>query len=854
MKSPEKMVDLSSLAEQSRLSCADYFRSLPTEEKRKRIDALSDAEALALQYDWSWWSRAEQRAPVGDWTYWLILAGRGFGKTRAGAEWVRSSIKTSKYVNLIGATADDARDIMIEGEALAIDTPIATPSGWATLGELAVGDQVFAADGTPTRIVALSSIWTDRRCLSICSDGADPIVADERHKWVTTSRAERRPWLDARRQSIKSTNEIAASLHENDRHDLVNHEFPMHGALVLPDAALPVPPYTLGAWLGDGDTRGHGTFTCHERDTEIIDRIREDGFEVNRLGGRYDWGIRKLRAGLRIAGLIGNKEIPAAYLRASIEQRLALLRGLMDTDGYVSARGQCSFDNTNERMVRDVRDLLLTLGFKPGAVQEKPDARGHKTMYRVAFMRSVGSFVPFILPRKADRCIAGRRPAGRLVRAADEVDSVPTRCIQVEHESGTFLAGRDLVVTHNSGILAICPKDERPEYKKYERKLLWPNGSTSLIFTAEEPERLRGKQHEKLWLDELGSWRYADSFDQAKFGLRLGLNPQAVITTTPRPTKIIKEIIADPSTIVTRGSTYDNANNLAVSFFNSVIRKYEGTRLGRQELDAEVLADNPGALWNLSQIDKLRVKDHPPLKRIVVGVDPSVTSGEEADEAGIVIAGVGVDEEYYILDDLSMVASPDSWARAAVRAYHDRQADRIIAETNNGGDMVELVIRTVDANVSYKKVTASRGKMTRAEPIAALYEQGRVHHVGIFPKLEDQMTEYDPLTSKKSPDRMDALVWAMTELSDASDTGIIEYYKGLHAEKTASEDQNTSSFNTRSTKNTSSLQLIQLQAPPGVSNCYLIDGTHLVVNAGKISTTEAHAKYLYAQGFKRIEQ
>jgi phage terminase large subunit-like protein len=429
---------------QDRSSQAALFQALPERERLSRIALLTDAEAEAMLWDWPFWARPNQLTPAGDWTYWLILAGRGFGKTRTGAEWVRQQVKTSQYVNMIGATADDARDIMVEGE---------------------------------------------------------------------------------------------------------------------------------------------------------------------------------------------------------------------------------------------------------------------------------------------------------------------------------------------SGILAICPDGERPEYRPSQRKLIWPNGAVSLIFTADEPERLRGKQHSGLWGDELAAWRYPEALDQAKLGLRLGAHPQACFTTTPRPTRLVKSLAADPATVVTRGTTYDNQANLAPAFFSSIIRTYEGTRLGRQELQAEILDDNPNALWNRKQIDALRVKEAPAMKRVVIGVDPSVTSNEDSDLAGIIAAGIGADDHGYVLDDLSLIASPDGWARAAVKAYHDHNADRLVAEVNNGGDLVELVIRTVDRNVSYKKVHASRGKMIRAEPIAALYEQGRVHHVGGFPGLEDEMCDYDPITSSKSPDRMDALVWAFTELFDNSTTGLIDYFE-----------------------------------------------------------------------------
>lgn len=327
---------------------------------------------------------------------------------------------------------------------------------------------------------------------------------------------------------------------------------------------------------------------------------------------------------------------------------------------------------------------------------------------------------------------------------------------------------RDIMIEGESGILAVCPKAERPIYRPSKRLLVWPNGARSLIFTADEPERLRGKQHGKLWADELASWRFPVAWDQARLGLRLGSDPQAVVTTTPKPTKLVKELVADPSTHVTRGTTYENVDNLAPRFLSEIITKYEGTRVGRQELNAEVLDDNPNALWKRADIDDARVSGAPQLSRVVVAIDPAVTSNEDSDETGIIVVGRDTRSpaHFYVLDDVSLVATPAGWARAAINAYHDRSADRVIGETNNGGEMVESTLRNVDRNVSYKAVRASRGKVTRAEPIAALYEQGRVHHVGSFPLLEDQMCDYDPTVSALSPDRMDGLVWGVSELMD----------------------------------------------------------------------------------------
>lgn len=328
---------------------------------------------------------------------------------------------------------------------------------------------------------------------------------------------------------------------------------------------------------------------------------------------------------------------------------------------------------------------------------------------------------------------------------------------------------RDIMIEGESGILAICPKDERPQYVASKRRLEWQNGAISLIFTADEPERLRGKQHYKIWADELASWRYPEAWDQAMMGLRLGDNPQGVVTSTPKPTKLILDLVNDERNIVTIGTTYENRANLAQGFFDYVIKKYEGTRLGLQELEAKLLTDNPGALWKREQIDNNRVTTYPDLTRVVVGVDPTASAG--GDEAGIVTAGMS-GSGYYTLSDDSRQGTPQEWASAAVTAYHRHKADCIVAEKNNGGDMVEAVIKQVDQNVNVKLVWASRGKVTRAEPIAAIAEQGRDHHVGYFPQLEDELCMWLP--GEASPNRLDAKVWALTELSGGSQVSVIK--------------------------------------------------------------------------------
>ena len=340
---------------------------------------------------------------------------------------------------------------------------------------------------------------------------------------------------------------------------------------------------------------------------------------------------------------------------------------------------------------------------------------------------------------------------------------------------------RDVMVLGESGILGVSPPWDRPHYEPSKRRLTWNSGAYCMLYSADEPDRLRGPQHDAAWCDELAAWRRPEAWDMLQFGLRLGKDPQCVVTTTPRPTAIVRDLVAARTTAITRGSTYENADNLAPAFLESIKKKYEGTRMGRQEIFAEVLEDVPGALWNWQQLDSLRANNPPEYRRVVVAIDPAVTSGEDADETGIVVAALGDDEQGYVIDDLSMRGSPDEWARTAVHAYRKYKADRIVAEVNQGGDLVEKTIRTVDPSVAYKPVRASRGKVVRAEPVAALYEQSRVRHCGIFDELEKQMCLFTPDLDRKllgaSPDRVDALVWAFSELMvEPGLDGMIHFY------------------------------------------------------------------------------
>lgn len=321
-----------------------------------------------------------------------------------------------------------------------------------------------------------------------------------------------------------------------------------------------------------------------------------------------------------------------------------------------------------------------------------------------------------------------------------------------------------------SSILQVSPPWFLPAYEPSKRRLVWPNGCIATAFSGDEPGQLRGPQHDTVWIDELFKFKYPQlTWDEMEFGLRAGPDPRVVVTATPRPLALAKTIVADPDTRDVRTSTYRNIANLAPAFIARMLSRYEGTRLGRQELHGEILEDNPRALWQRqAMIEDHRVTSHPDLVRIVVGVDPPGTA--TGAECGIVVSAKGIDEHLYILDDCSLQGSPATWAGAAVTAYHKWGADRIIGEVNNGGDMIERVIRTVDGgkDVAYTAVRASRGKQTRAEPISSLYEstptkEAKGHHVGTFADLEDQMCQWVP-GEGASPDRLDALVWGGTEL------------------------------------------------------------------------------------------
>jgi phage terminase large subunit-like protein len=371
----------------------------------------------------------------------------------------------------------------------------------------------------------------------------------------------------------------------------------------------------------------------------------------------------------------------------------------------------------------------------------------------------------------------GGRGTGKTRSAAEEMvwEGIRTPKGRYAILAPTFGDGRDICVEGESGLLRVINEyGVLGQYNTSKGQITLTNGARFKIFSGEEPKRLRGPQHHGAWIDELAAFDYAqDAFDMLEFGLRLGEHPFTIATTTPKPIPIIKDLIARNDWSFDTGSTFDNAANLPEEYITKLRNKYEGTRLGDQELYARILDDVEGALWTRQMIEQAKkLTKMPPLIRIVVGVDPALTNNENSDHTGIVVAGIDVLGDYYVLADRTIKDTPLAWATEVIKAFHEFKADRVVVETNAGGDLVELTLRSVDRNIPIEKRTASRGKQTRAEPISALYEQGKVHHIGLgLGKLEDQMCEWVPLDPKQSsPDRIDALVWAMSDLVGDSDT------------------------------------------------------------------------------------
>jgi phage terminase large subunit-like protein len=774
-------------------SLMEQIALLPPEEQKA---VLSDMDMEQLVWDWSSWARPEQVAPEGiDWSVWLVMAGRGFGKTRLAAEWVR---EMAKYTNdgqrrfaLVARTAADVRDVIVEGEALALNTKIATPTGFVAMADVKVGDTVIGGDGNPCKVTQVFPVLNNRPCYKLDISGTE-VIADANHKWLTSTHVERNyeQRMPNTYQGVRTTEELYNTQKTLNGYSVSNHGVRI-AAVVGKDASLPVGPYTLGVWLGDGTAKS-ATITSHTDDQpEVRFRIESEGFTTTDNKTIYTFGVTDgLNRALKSNNLIKNKHIPELYFHSSIDQRMSLLQGLIDSDGSVSKRGQIEFDNTNKTLINDVARLVSTLGIKHGGVKIRLGSRqftasNGKTYtaseaYRITFTTSLPVAS---LTRKAGRLKKYRsEEKWRYVKSITPTESRPVRCITVDSPDHTFLITESYIKTHNSGIINISPPSERPHYEPSKRRLTWPNGNTASLFTADEPDGLRGPQFTHAWGDEIAAWRQTPdaagmtAFDNLRVGTRLGANPQMVVTTTPKRVPILYKLIEESKNtkvssskvIITKGSTLDNAGNLSGAYLDTITGVYEGTQLAQQELYGEMLDDIEGALWTIELIDKARELLLPPSAPLrCIGVDPSVAENPR-DECGIVVCASTADRDLYkrqawVMEDASIHGSPEVWANKVVEMAR-KWGCPVVAEVNQGGALVRNAINAIDPNVKVLEVHSKYGKALRAEPVVLAYEQSRVHHVNYLPDLESQMFSWIPGETRGSPDRVDALVHALTAL------------------------------------------------------------------------------------------
>jgi phage terminase large subunit-like protein len=636
---------------------------------------------------------------------------------------------------------------------------------------------------------------------------------------------------------IRNTQEIVDSFTYNDRGDF-NHSIPVTGDVSTPIADLLIDPYLLGVFLGDGTTASSG-FTQHRDDMgHLVDAISAAGYtptepKYRKLMHPNTGSVtaRGLISDLRKIGVPGTKHIPAEYLYASADQRWELLAGLLDSDGFIDAKsGYIEFSNTNKNLADGVMFLARSLGQKPTMAEKKTHATAKdgtrtpgKLAYRIMW-RPTRNF--FKLPRKTERFIPlgnqASRNFHRMIVSFEEIAPVLSRCLTVDSPNSMYLAGEALIPTHNtrlgaewvreqakytttgqrrfglvartaadvrdvlvegeSGIINISPPSEKPHYEPSKRRLTWPNGNVASLFTADEPDGLRGPQFTHSWSDEVAAWRQTPdaagmtAFDNIRVGTRLGANPQMVVTTTPKRVPLLYKLIEESKliktsgskVIITKGSTLDNAGNLSGAYLDTITGVYEGTSLAQQELYGEMLDDVDGALWTIEMIDKARELIYPPSTPLrVIGVDPSVAENPR-DACGIVVCASTGDRDLYkrhawVLEDATIHGSPEVWANKVVEMAR-RWGAPVVAEVNQGGALVRNAINAIDPSVKVLEVHSKYGKALRAEPIVLAYEQSRIHHVNYLPELESQMTSWIPEQTRSSPDRVDALVHAMTAL------------------------------------------------------------------------------------------
>ena len=698
------------------MSIMEQIALLPDDEQEAALKGLDPEQ---LRWDWSMWSRPSQVPPKNDsWDVGLALAGRGFGKTRMAAEWVREKAKIESAEGirfmLVARTAADVREVIVEGEALALDTPVASPqslSGFLPIGKLKKGDIVVGGDGKPCTVKRVYPVLYNRPCYAVKVAGeSQPIIADANHKWLVRRRAGH--WGTGallNKLFVKTTQEILDDFDHRWYIDPVEIEGD-------PDIDLKYTPYNVGNVLGQQPRPWD--YTEHTAETR---RIPED----------YFWATKDVR-----------------------EQ---VLMGILDARQSLGEATEIPGTNTTS-FRRDIRRLAASLGYGTGEYTRVVHREGRVDSWSTTRYN--------------------RRGALRAIQSITPVESVPVRCIEVDSPDHTFLIHNTYVKTHNSGILAVSPPSERPDYKPSIRRLIWPNGNSALLLSADEPDSLRGPQAHFAWGDEVAAWRQPtkegelSAWDNLRIATRLGGNPQILATTTPKRVKLLFDLLEEKKKNdkiwITRGSTFENAGNLAGAYLDAITGVYGGTNLALQELQGHMLDAVEGALWNDDMIAAALSLELPPWTPFrAIGVDPTVAD-EPGDLCGIVVTSATGERDLFkrrawVLEDASVQGAPEVWAQQVVNMHH-KWAAPVVAEVNQGGALVKNAIHQIDPDVPVYMVHSKVGKKLRAEPIQLLYQQGRVKHVGKHVDLETEMVTWEPENTRKSPDRIDALVHALTAL------------------------------------------------------------------------------------------
>lgn len=827
------------------------------DELREKL-GLSEIEFnKQIKYMWELWARPSQIPPDVDYRALVLLAGRGYGK--------EIDVKTPVYSTKGWKTMENLEvgDVIYDERGNTTNVtkvfPIVYPE---TCYRIHFNDNSYIDASGEHRW----NVWTKKMFgryaafrrkipnLPIIPDNwpvfesahysAKPMYSNDELDLISELLSKNTSFTDISVLVNRTESSIRSRLHDykNIRNNNVKNTYklkelldagetlfiPSCKPIKQPTQNLPIDPWCMGYLLGDGNTNGKGWVACDEQDREFLRlKFSSKGLIATETGNLQanKFYVSGLTKDWKNLNLHKGKHIPELYLKSSIEQRIELIQGLIDSDGCIDKKhGYYRFGNSDKRLVGDVLEILVSLGLTPKfytrpAKRYKIKGKYYdiKQSYDVWF----SSLLPFCsLPRKACRMktkLERRHSMLRKITSIEKIPTTPMRCISVDSPNALYLIGKSLIPTSNtrvgselvrkwaesgkvkrialvgpttstvngvmingeSGILGVCPPSNYPRWISTNRTLTWPNGCVAEAFSAEEPDRLRGPQFEKAWTEELCAWRYQSTWDMLMMGLRLG-DPQVVVTTTPKPLPVLTDLLKLKSTYTIVGSTYDNRSNLASSFFEEIIGKYEGTRLGQQELMAEILEDIPGALWTADNIDKYRIDldvngnfmdskknptTLPDFLNVVLAIDPAVSTNKKSAETGMCVAAYGTDQHFYVLFIDSFKEAPEVWARRAMTMMKTFECDKLVAEVNMGGDLVESVIRSVNPIQFVHKVQAARGKVIRAEPIASLYTQGKVHHVGRFSKAESQMTTFSPLENPSGLlDCIDSTVWALSKL------------------------------------------------------------------------------------------